>query len=94
MHAKENDLFHYVVDCVVSEDRKRCPLVCRRWLQVEGRSRHRLSLNAQSDLLLVIPSIFSRFDAMTKLALKCYRKSNSIRDDALILISVARTSLV
>ncbi|KAL6978654.1 hypothetical protein U1Q18_020319, partial [Sarracenia purpurea var. burkii] len=50
--AEENDPFHYVVDCVASEDRKRCPLVCRRWLQVEGRSRHRLSLNTQSDLLL------------------------------------------
>ncbi|KAL6995448.1 putative VIER F-box protein 1 [Sarracenia purpurea var. burkii] len=108
MHAKENDSFHYVVDCVPSDyisnlpdeclacifqslgsgDRKRCSLVCRRWLQVEGQSRHRLSLNAQSDLLLVIPSIFSRFDAVTKLALKCDRKSNSIGDDALILISL------
>ncbi|KAL5722894.1 putative VIER F-box protein 1 [Ranunculus cassubicifolius] len=28
-----------------SGDRKRCSLVCRRWLLVEGQSRHRLSLN-------------------------------------------------
>ncbi|KAJ7958197.1 F-box protein [Quillaja saponaria] len=70
-----------------SGDRKRCSLVCRRWLQVEGQSRHRLSLNARSDLLSIIPSLFSRFDAVTKLALKCDRRSMSIGDDAIILIS-------
>lgn len=69
-------------------DRKRTSLVCRRWLAVEGRSRHRLSLNAQSDLLPVAPSLFSRFDAVTKLSLKCDRRSVSIGDDALILISL------
>ncbi|KVH98318.1 F-box protein At1g47056-like [Cynara cardunculus var. scolymus] len=69
-------------------DRKRCSLVCRRWLDVEGQSRHRLSLNAQSDLLSVVPSLFSRFDAVTKLSLKCERRSVSIGDDALILISL------
>ncbi|KAI3684676.1 hypothetical protein L6452_33901 [Arctium lappa] len=69
-------------------DRKRCSLVCRRWLEVEGQSRHRLSLNAQSDLLSVVPSLFSRFDAVTKLSLKCDRRSVSIGDDALIQISL------
>ncbi|XP_057973696.1 F-box protein At1g47056-like [Malania oleifera] len=69
-------------------DRKSCSLVCRRWLEVEGQSRHRLSLNAQSDLLSMIPSLFSRFDAVTKLALKCDRRSVSIGDDALVLISL------
>ncbi|GKV10277.1 hypothetical protein SLEP1_g21668 [Rubroshorea leprosula] len=68
-------------------DRKRCSLVCRRWLMIEGQSRHRLSLNAQSDLLGVIPSLFSRFDAVTKLALRCDRRSVSIGDEALVLIS-------
>ncbi|KAF5955601.1 hypothetical protein HYC85_008457 [Camellia sinensis] len=71
-----------------SGDRKRCSLVCRRWLGVEGQSRHRLSLNAQSDLLSMIPALFSRFDSVTKLALKCDRRSASIGDDALILISL------
>ncbi|PSS17275.1 F-box protein [Actinidia chinensis var. chinensis] len=71
-----------------SGDRKQCSLVCRRWLLVDGQSRHRLSLNAHSDLAPVIPSIFSRFDAVTKLALKCDRRSASIDDDALILISL------
>lgn len=70
-----------------SSDRKKCSFVCRRWLRVEGQSRHRLSLNAQSDLLRMIPSLFSRFDAVTKLALKCDRRSVSIGDETLILIS-------
>lgn len=70
-----------------SGDRKRCSLVCRRWLRIEGQSRHRLSLNAQSELLPMIPSLFSRFDVVTKLALKCDRRSVSVGDDALILIS-------
>ncbi|KAM6543043.1 hypothetical protein CsatB_007490 [Cannabis sativa] len=71
-----------------SGDRKRCSLVCRRWLKIEGQSRHRLSLNAQADLFPMIPSLFDRFDAVTKLALKCDRRSVSIRDDGLVLISL------
>lgn len=69
-------------------DRKRASLVCRRWLRVEGQSRHRLSLDAQAELADVIPRLFLRFDAVTKLALKCDRRSVSIGDDALILISL------
>lgn len=69
-------------------DRKRCSLVCRRWLAVEAQSRHRLCLNAQSDLLPLIPSLFARFDSVTKLALKCDRRSASIGDDALVLVSL------
>ncbi|KAI3758886.1 hypothetical protein L6452_06458 [Arctium lappa] len=71
-----------------SGDRKQCSLVCRRWLEIEGQSRHRLSLNAQSELLSVVPSLFSRFDSVTKLSLKCDRRSVSIGDDGLILISL------
>ncbi|CAN6721646.1 unnamed protein product [Malus baccata var. baccata] len=71
-----------------SGDRKRCSLVCRRWLRIEGQSRHRLSLHAQSDLLPIIPSLFSRFDAVTKLALKCDRRCVSVGDEALVLISL------
>lgn len=71
-----------------SGDRKKCSLVCRRWLTVEGQSRHRLSLNAVADLQPIIPSLFSRFDAVTKLALKCDRRSTSIGDEALALISL------
>ncbi|KAI6689064.1 hypothetical protein NL676_025892 [Syzygium grande] len=74
--------------CLGSGDRSRCSLVCRRWLTIEGQSRHRLALNAQSELLESVPALFARFDAVTKLALKCDRKSLSIGDDALVLISL------
>ncbi|CAI9115843.1 OLC1v1016847C1 [Oldenlandia corymbosa var. corymbosa] len=77
-----------VFQCLSSGDRKNCSLVCRRWLLVEGQSRHRLSLNAQWELSGFISSIFTRFDAVTKLALKCDRRSASISDDALVLISL------
>lgn len=76
-----------VFQSLSSGDRKRCSLVCRRWLRVEGQSRHRLSLDARSDLLSAVPYLFARFDAVTKLALKCDRKSASIGDDGLVLIS-------
>lgn len=70
-----------------SGDRKQCSLVCRRWRQIDGQSHHRISLNAQSELISVVPSLFSRFDSVTKLSLKCDRRSVSIGDDALVLIS-------
>ncbi|KAF7830593.1 F-box protein [Senna tora] len=94
IHEDADYISHLPDECLAcifqslgSADRNRCSLVCRRWLQIEGQSRHRLSLNAQSDLLPVVPSIFSRFDSVTKLALKCDRRSVSIGDEALVLIS-------
>ncbi|GAB4852249.1 Putative VIER F-box protein 1 [Ancistrocladus abbreviatus] len=69
-------------------DRRSCSTVCRRWRKIEGQSHHRLSLNVQSDLLPLIPAIFARFDSVTKLSLKCDRRSASIGDEALILISL------
>ncbi|PIA56595.1 hypothetical protein AQUCO_00700738v1 [Aquilegia coerulea] len=78
----------YIFQTLSSGDRKRCSLVCQRWLRVEGQSRHRLSLNARSDLLPSIPSLFTRFDSISKLALKCDRRSVSIGDEALIMISL------
>ncbi|XP_057794428.1 putative F-box/LRR-repeat protein 8 [Salvia miltiorrhiza] len=68
-------------------DRNRASVVCRRWLAVEGQSRHRLSLKAAAELSAAIPRLLARFDSVTKLALKCDRRSVSIGDDALILIS-------
>ncbi|XP_010911094.1 F-box protein At1g47056 [Elaeis guineensis] len=76
-----------------SGDRKRCSLVCRRWLVVEGQGRHRLVLDARSALLEAVPSLFSRFDAVTKLALRCDRRSDSIGDEALALISLGCPNL-
>ncbi|KAJ1414495.1 Leucine-rich repeat, cysteine-containing subtype [Sesbania bispinosa] len=71
-----------------SVDRKRCSLVCRRWFRVDGQSRHRLSLNAHPEILDFVPSLFTRFESVTKLTLRCDRRSSSINDDALILISL------
>ncbi|THU62304.1 hypothetical protein C4D60_Mb01t03720 [Musa balbisiana] len=70
-----------------SGDRKRCSLVCRRWLVVEGQSRHRLALDARAALLEAAQAIFSRFDAVSKLALKCDRRADSIGDEAIALIA-------
>ncbi|GLJ28071.1 hypothetical protein SUGI_0551130 [Cryptomeria japonica] len=71
-----------------SGDRKKCSLVCKRWFYVEGSSRQRLSLDARSDISTAIPGLFSRFDHVTKLALRCDRKMVSINDDALIQIGI------
>ncbi|GMH25218.1 hypothetical protein Nepgr_027061 [Nepenthes gracilis] len=78
----------HIFQSLTSGDRKSCSLVCKRWLKVEGQSRQRLSLNAQSELFSHVPSLFSRFDSVTKLALRCDRRSISIGDDALVLVSL------
>ncbi|KAM7265809.1 hypothetical protein ACFE04_003492 [Oxalis oulophora] len=69
-------------------ERKRCSLVCKRWLIVDGQNRHRLSLKAQAEIVPSLPVIFTRFDAVVKLALRCDRKSVSVNDDALVLVSL------
>uniref|UniRef100_A0A7N0UMH4 F-box domain-containing protein n=1 Tax=Kalanchoe fedtschenkoi TaxID=63787 RepID=A0A7N0UMH4_KALFE len=71
-----------------SVDRKQCSLVCHRWFVVEGQSRHRLSLNASADVVPDLPTLFSRFDSVTKLSLRCDRRSASLGDEALNLISL------
>ncbi|XP_022775156.1 F-box protein SKIP2-like [Durio zibethinus] len=78
----------YVFQFLGPGDRNRCSLVCKRWLCVDGWSRHRLSLNAQSEIDVSLPSLFTRFDSVTKLALRCSRKSISLTDDALVTISI------
>ncbi|EPS63306.1 hypothetical protein M569_11480 [Genlisea aurea] len=82
-----------VLQSLSSGDRKRSSLVCRRWLRVDGQSRHRLSLNAQADLAAVVPRLFVRFDAVSKLALNCDRRSVSISDEALIQIALSCRNL-
>ncbi|KAJ8567297.1 hypothetical protein K7X08_019505 [Anisodus acutangulus] len=89
-----NECLALIFQSLSSGDRKKCSLVCRRWLLIEGQSRHRLALNAKSDILPFIPTIFSRFDSVTKLALRCDRKSVSINDDALTLISLRCSNLI
>lgn len=77
----------YVFQFLGPGDRKRCSLVCKRWLRVDGQNRHRLSLNAQAEIVDFLPSIFTRFDYVSKLSLRCDRKSISITDDGLVMIS-------
>ncbi|CAH8335601.1 unnamed protein product [Eruca vesicaria subsp. sativa] len=69
-------------------DRKRCSLVCKRWLFVDGQNRHRLSLDARAEISSFLTSMLNRFDSVTKLALRCDRKSISLSDEALVVISV------
>ncbi|KMT09759.1 hypothetical protein BVRB_6g127400 [Beta vulgaris subsp. vulgaris] len=78
----------HIFQSLSSGDRKRCSLVCKRWLRVEGQSRFRLSLNSNSEISTHLSSLFSRFDSVTKLALRCDRRSISISDDDLVLISL------
>ncbi|KAE9455312.1 hypothetical protein C3L33_12806, partial [Rhododendron williamsianum] len=67
-----------------SGDRKNASLVSKHMLKVEGQSRRRLTLSAaQSDLL---PSLLSRFNAVTELVVRCHRSSIIDVDDTLILI--------
>ncbi|KAE8099696.1 hypothetical protein FH972_017653 [Carpinus fangiana] len=83
-------IFHFLS----SSDRKQCSLVCHRWFRVDGQNRHRFSLNARAYILYFLPSLFTRFDSMTNLALlRCNWKSNSLNDDALVLISIRCRSL-
>ncbi|XP_031253609.1 F-box protein SKIP2 [Pistacia vera] len=83
-----DDCLAYIFQFLGAGDRKQCSLVCKRWLRVDGVSRYRLSLNAHSEILSSLQSIFTRFDSVTKLALRCDRKSISINDDAFVLISI------
>uniref|UniRef100_A0A5B7CBD0 F-box domain-containing protein n=1 Tax=Davidia involucrata TaxID=16924 RepID=A0A5B7CBD0_DAVIN len=83
-----DDCLACIFQSLSSGDRMQCSLVCRRWLIVEGQSRHRLALNAKSELLPLISPLFARFDSVKKLALRCDRRSVSINDDALKLISL------
>ncbi|KAL4386883.1 hypothetical protein GQ457_09G010710 [Hibiscus cannabinus] len=82
-----DDCLAHVFQFLGPGDRNRCSLVCKRWLCVDGWSRHRFSLNAQSEIVASLPSLFTRFDSVTKLTLRCSRKSISLNDDALVMIS-------
>ncbi|CAL9049266.1 unnamed protein product, partial [Musa banksii] len=64
-----------------------CLALVFQWLVVEGQSRHRLALDARAALLEAAQTIFSRFDAVSKLALKCDRRADSIGDGAIALIA-------
>ncbi|PHU17947.1 F-box protein [Capsicum chinense] len=64
-----------IFQCLSSGDQKKYSLVCRRWILVEGQSHQRLSLNIKVEILPHVPAMFSHFDSVTKLSLRCDRKS-------------------
>ncbi|CAD6219923.1 unnamed protein product [Miscanthus lutarioriparius] len=83
------ELLALVFGLLGSGDRKRCSLVCRRWLAVEAASRLRLALDARAPLLAdsALPRLLARFPAVSKLALKCDRRAESVGDPALAQVA-------
>ncbi|KAK1642761.1 hypothetical protein QYE76_060566 [Lolium multiflorum] len=83
------ELLAAVFGLLGSGDRKRCSLVSRRWLAAEAASRLRLrlALDARAPLLPAAPGILRRFSAVSKLALKCDRRADSVGDPALVLVA-------
>ncbi|KAH7351732.1 hypothetical protein KP509_19G012600 [Ceratopteris richardii] len=69
-----------------TNDRNRCSLVCKRWYSVEAQARQRLALMAHGDIASYLPSIFSRFDHISKLILRGDRKVVGISNKSLFLI--------
>eukprot|EP00252_Welwitschia_mirabilis_P000667 TRINITY_DN10640_c0_g1_i1.p1 TRINITY_DN10640_c0_g1~~TRINITY_DN10640_c0_g1_i1.p1 ORF type:complete len:491 (-),score=34.36 TRINITY_DN10640_c0_g1_i1:84-1556(-) len=68
-------------------ERTACSLVCKRWYFVEGESRERLSLCCRADITAVVPGLFQRFSYVSKLSLRCDKKSLGIDDEGLLLIA-------
>lgn len=82
-----DDCLGLIFQSLSSGDRKSCSLVSKRWFVIEAQSRKTLNLKPQSDLLSVIPSLFSRFDSITNLTLRFNRTKESLDDEALSLIA-------
>lgn len=83
------ELLALVFGLLGSGDRKRCSLVCRRWLVVEAASRFRLAIDARASPLAesALPRLLARFPAVSKLALKCDRRAESVGDPALAQVA-------
>ncbi|KAH7432649.1 hypothetical protein KP509_07G032200 [Ceratopteris richardii] len=73
---------------LLPKDRNACSLVCKRWHQVEAKSRDRLALKAQQSLDALLVPLFSRFEFISSLCLKCSRKETSIDDNAIVLVGL------
>eukprot|EP00252_Welwitschia_mirabilis_P006896 TRINITY_DN1783_c0_g1_i1.p1 TRINITY_DN1783_c0_g1~~TRINITY_DN1783_c0_g1_i1.p1 ORF type:complete len:515 (+),score=49.16 TRINITY_DN1783_c0_g1_i1:301-1845(+) len=83
-----DECLSHIFSSLASLDRRNCSLVCKRWYEVEGSSRQRITLDANSELSISIPGIFARFDHVTRLVLRCDRRVSSIGDDGLRSIGV------
>ncbi|PWA52972.1 F-box domain, cyclin-like protein [Artemisia annua] len=78
-------IFNYIT---TTNDRNNSSLVSRRWLRIESQTRTSLTLHAPSYLPLSrIPSIFTRFNSLTQLVLRCDLYNTSINDHNLSLIA-------
>lgn len=102
MHVPEKDhttwlpdeCLAFVFQTLGTSDRNQCSLVCKRWHAVEAQGRQRLALVAHADIISYLPSILTRFDNITKLALRGDRKVPGISDKALFLIGRHCNNLV
>ncbi|KAL0729995.1 hypothetical protein Bca4012_026088 [Brassica carinata] len=88
-----DDCLAHIFQFLTAGDRKRFSLVSKRWLLIDGQNRHRLSLAAKAEILPFLPSIFTRFDSVTKLALRCDRNSFSISDEGFAMVSARCSNL-
>ncbi|KAK3144319.1 hypothetical protein QOZ80_4AG0311480 [Eleusine coracana subsp. coracana] len=93
-HDLPDEILALVLASLSPGDRNSCALVCARWREVDGASRHRLSLDARAALGLAAPTLFARFTAVTKLALRCARGSgaDSLSDDGAAAVAAALPS--
>ncbi|KAI5014306.1 hypothetical protein ZWY2020_055696 [Hordeum vulgare] len=72
-----DEILTLVFASLTPAERNACSLTCARWKEVDAATRHRLSLDARAMLGYNTPAIFSRFTAVTKLALRCARGSGA-----------------
>ncbi|KAK1392072.1 hypothetical protein POM88_011128 [Heracleum sosnowskyi] len=86
-----------ILQRVRHRDLKSCTLVCRKWLFLQGSNHRHLSLCSKSISITSIPFLFSRFDSVTKLVIRCTRRSDkakkSLSNEELELISIKCTNL-
>ncbi|KAH7445854.1 hypothetical protein KP509_01G026600 [Ceratopteris richardii] len=85
------------LDCIFQklsvEERNVCSLVCKRWHYVESKTRNRLTLKACQSLDAVLIPLFTRFEFISCLSLKCNRNEMSIDDYAIFLVGLHCKSL-
>eukprot|EP00250_Pteridium_aquilinum_P005893 c15913_g1_i1 orf=262-1761(-) len=69
-----------------AKDRNACSVVCKRWHRAEAKARDRLTLKAHHTLDAALLPLFSRFEFLSCLSLKCSRKETSIDDAGILLV--------
>jgi F-box/leucine-rich repeat protein 7 len=89
-----DEILTLVFASLTPADRNACSLTCARWKEVDAATRHRLSLDARAALGHHAPSLFARFTAVTKLALRAARGSgaDSLNDGGAVALSATLPS--